>query len=190
MSLRVGIVGCAGTGKSSLARALAARLEIPTLESKKLTHSILERDAYDYASGVQVERFLANSGRQNEILRRTMEQEREAAETGFVTDRTVVDLAAYVVAELHDSDVSALQDIFDTCKRWVEQYTHLLFCPWHDKPLSDNQKRTLNPWYQFQIYAIEVGILEHWGCSYYILREEGTEPRVEEAVKSLGVTIP
>jgi predicted ATPase len=190
MSFRIGIVGCAGTGKSSLARALSQKLRIPALESKRITQDILERDKYDYASGVQIERFLAHTGRQNEILRRTVEQEEGASEEGFVTDRTVVDLAAYVVCELKDLDVEALQHIFNTCQRRVKEYTHLFLCPWREEPMSGNDRRTLNPWYQFQIHAVDVGILGHWGCSYVPLKETETGPRVEEVLGVLGVTIP
>ena len=185
MSLRIGIVGCAGTGKSSLARSLAARLNKKLLESKTVTQDILERDGYDYGSGVQVERFLANTGRQNEILRRTMEMEDEAGE--FVSDRTVVDLAAYVVAELNDTDTKGLSYIFETCKNRVKTYSHLFLCPWHhDKPVQDNDKRTLNPWYQFQIHALEVGIMVSWGIPFTVVHPEGTEERVEAIVDALS----
>lgn len=185
MNLRVGICGCAGTGKSSLARDLAQSLGVQFLESKVITQSILTRDGYDYSSGVQVERFLAHTGRQNEILRRTMEME-DAATNGFVTDRTVVDLAAYVVAELQDMDTKGLKHIFDTCRKRVAVYTHLLLCPWRDKPFEKNDKRTLNPWYQFKIHALEMGILDTWGCKFSIVEVEGTEERVKSIVAILA----
>jgi len=181
---RLGIVGCAGTGKSSLARALSTSLGIELLEAKVITQDILTRDGYDYTSGIQVERFLAHTGRQNEILRRTIEME-DAAEGGFVTDRTVVDLAAYVVAELHNTDIKGLEHIYKTCRRRVQTYTHLFLCPWRDKPFKNNDKRTLNPWYQFKIHALEMGILDTWGRDFSIVDVENTEERVRGIVEML-----
>jgi len=182
MDVRIGIVGCAGTGKSSLARKVAEELKAPLLESKRITQDILERDGYDYSSGVQIERFLANTGRQNEILRRTMEQEQ--ADT-FITDRTLVDLAAYVVCEMHDSDTKVVSDIFNTCQERAGRYTHLFLCPWRNERAGENQKRTLNPWYQFKIHAMEVGILAQWGYPYVILEPYETEERVRLIVEQV-----
>jgi len=181
MNYRIGIAGCAGTGKSSLARAVAESLEIPLLESKEITRDILERDGYDYASGKQVERFLANTGHQNEILRRTIEQH-DVDE--FVTDRTLVDLAAYVVCEMHDKDTDTLGDILETCRKNVEIYTHIFLCPWEDKVADENQRRTLNPWYQFLIHTIEKGILDEWGCKFHIVNPG--ENRSEQVLSQLS----
>ena len=183
MDFRIGIVGCAGTGKSALAESVATDLGFPFLKSREITEDILKRDGYDYSSGIQIERFLANSGRQNEILRRTIEQQ---ALVRFVTDRTVVDLAAYAVCELHHSDATALRRIVETCQKNVSIYTHLFLCPWRDIPVSDNKKRTLNPWYQFLIHAIERGVLDDWGCSYWILKTDGKADRTREIVEILG----
>jgi hypothetical protein len=177
MNYRIGIVGCAGSGKTALAELLAVELSIPLLKSKEVTESILKRDGYDYGSGIQIERFLANTGRQNEILRRTIEQQ---AVNDFVTDRTLIDLAAYAVCEMHQSDVMALRRIIDTCKKNVSGYTHLFLCPWNDLPIADTKKRTLNPWYQFLIYALERGILDDWGCKYQILSENSREGKLKE----------
>jgi len=167
---RIGIAGCAGTGKSSLAKGLSTKLGIPFLEAKAITGDILERDGYDYSSGVQIERFLANTGRQNEILRRTVEQ--QSVET-FVTDRTVIDLAAYVACEMHDTEPKAVKDILTACKKHVTAYTHILLCPWQDRPVSENKRRTLNPWYQFVIHTMERGIMDEWGCKYHMVEGEG-----------------
>lgn len=181
--LRLGICGCAGSGKSSLANALAVRLNIPLLKSKAVTQEILKRDGYDYASGVQVERFLASTGRQNEILRHTLEQQ---SITEFVTDRTLIDLAAYAVVELHSSDAKALKHITGVCRKNVVNYTHLFVCPWADRPVESNDCRTLNPWYQHLIHMVEIGIMTEWGCPYTILTNVETEKRLESVIGCLN----
>jgi predicted ATPase len=184
-SLRIGIVGAAGTGKTSLAEALSSAFDIPLLKSREITDDILKRDGYDYALGIQIERFLANSGRPNEILRRTIAQQQQAEQ--FVTDRTVVDLAAYAVCELHDMDVVAVRNIVETCKKNVSSYTHLFLCPWKDVPVENNKRRTLNPWYQFLIHVAELGILQDWRCQYTVLATRDTKDRIGEIGSILGL---
>lgn len=181
--IRIGIVGAAGTGKTSLAEALSSTLGIPLLKSREITDDILKRDGFDYASGIQIERFLANSGRPNEILRRTIAQQQAEQ---FVTDRTVVDLAAYAVCELHDMDIVAVRHILGTCKKNIGSYSHLFLCPWQDVPVENNKRRTLNPWYQFLIHTVELGILQDWGCRYTVLVAGNTKDRVAEIGSILG----
>ena len=167
-----------------MAEALAVRLGVPLLKSREITEDILKRDGYSFASGIQIERFLANSGRQNEILRRTIEQQRSEQ---FVTDRTVVDLAAYVVCELYDKDVAEVKRLLDTCRKNVSTYTHLFLCPWRDTPVQDNKRRTLNPWYQFLVHLAEVGMLKEWGCEFVVLENNSTTERMAEIESALGL---
>jgi predicted ATPase len=177
--IRLGIMGCAGTGKSSLAEAISKALNVPFLKSRDITQTVLTRGGYDYSSGIQIERFLANTVYQNEILRKTMEQQ---SVPQFVTDRTVVDLAAYALCEMRE-DSDTVKNIFETCKKRVVMYSHLLLCPWQDN-LTDNGRRTLNPWYQLLIHTIERGILDDWKCGYHVM-EAVNEDRAQEALTFL-----
>jgi len=180
-SLKIGICGCGGTGKTSLAESLSKFLDVPLLRAKDITQTILKRDGYDYSSGVQIERFLANTGRQKEMLEKTLEQQ---SIDSFVTDRTVIDLAAYALCEIHD-DRDTVHHIVETCKYNVKIYTHLILCPWQNSILENNDKRTLNPWYQLTIHAIERGIMADWGCKYFIVNSVGNESRTEEVLDFL-----
>ena len=185
---RIGFVGCAGTGKSTLAKSTAALLEIDFLSSKDVTQPILERDGYVYGAGVQIERFLANSDRQSEILKQTMV--RYKVHEQFVTDRTVIDLAAYAVKELHEHDAKTLRKIHDTCRELSETYTHIFVCPWRDAPIKDNKRRTLNQWYQFLINCTERGIIREWElgktAKVYVLKSDGFDDRMAEIAELLG----
>ena len=181
-NIRLGIIGSAGTGKSSLAEEVSSVLGIPNLKSREITEDILRRDGYDYGSGIQIERFLANTGRQNEILRRTIEQQ---SVPSFVTDRTVIDLAAYAVCEMHHSDPAALKRIFETCRKHAMSYTHLFFCPWQVS-VANTGKRTLNPWYQYLIHLTELGILGEWGCHHHVLLATSKDQRLVEISSFFG----
>jgi deoxyadenosine/deoxycytidine kinase len=180
-ALRIGITGCAGTGKSSLAESLAEKLSLPLLEAKAITMPILIRDGYDYCHGIQVERFLANSTRQAEILKKTIKA--QESKHSFVTDRTVIDLAAYAVAEMHDEDLTLLQKIYYECQKNATTYTHVFLCPWASISLQDNHRRTLNPWYQFQIHALAQGIMDEWGVKFHVLKSQTTAKRVAEIAR-------
>jgi hypothetical protein len=119
-----------------------------------------------------------------ELLKRTVAVQPE--DGAFVADRTVIDLAAYAVVELHDDDLALLRKIFYECRKHAGVYTHLFLCPWKDMPVTSNNRRTLNPWYQFLIHALIEGIMDDWGLKYHILKTTDTEERVKEVLAVLG----
>jgi predicted ATPase len=186
MAVRIGLIGAAGTGKSTLATAVSKEFGLRFLAAKKVTQSILDSDGYDYGAGVHIERFLADSRRQLRIMRNTFAAQSEAVD--FVADRTAVDLAAYALVELHDSDVATLGKVFDECRKRVGLYTHLFLCPWLGGPMKDNRRRTLNPWYQRLVHTVEMGVVREWGLasSVHVFEAESCEDRMDEVRTILG----
>jgi hypothetical protein len=178
MQFRIGIVGSAGTGKSTTARVLAEELGLPFLSAKEITDPILQRDGYDFSSGMQIERFLGLGDRQREILYGTINQ--QLNQENFVTDRTFIDLAAYAICEQNDVNQDIVAEIHDHCRDKSKVYTHLFVCPWKEGPLGNNGRRTLNPWYQFMIHCLDIGVLQRWNLGYTVLGTEGVENRVRE----------
>ena len=176
MEHKIGIVGCSGTGKSVFAEALAVRLGIPFLASKDITCDILRRDGYDYASGEQVEKFLATPERQQELLVRTVEQQSVPA---FVTDRTGIDLGAYAILEMEGP--MNVKRYLDECRKLCENYTLLIMCPWLDREIINNQRRTLDPWYQFAVDATQRQAARMFDCKMLTVSTEETEQRLEFA---------
>lgn len=182
-NIRIGIAGASGTGKSSLALELQSRLAIPFVASRDITNNILSRDGYVYGSGVQIERFLASGNRPMEVFH--LLKKKVAKSPAFVSDRTFVDLAAYAICELQDDDPTLLRKIYNQCRKEVRVYTHLVFLPWKDVPVRDNHRRTLNPWYQFLIHSVSLGIMKEWGVTPIIIESEDMEERVKQIVEKL-----
>jgi hypothetical protein len=181
--MRIGIVGTAGTGKSSLARGLAESLGLQLNLSKTITQKILDRDGYDYGSGIQVEKFLATEVRQRQILEDTIQSNQLS--NNFVSDRTVIDLAAYAIAELHSVNPDVLNEIYNICFANVGRYTHIAFCEWNSINLIDNGRRTLNPYYQFVIHSIEKELCHEWGCKPIFLGVMDDDKRVKFVLDEL-----
>ena len=182
IDLKIGICGSGGTGKSSLAHAISQGLGIEVIESKVITREILTRDGYDYAQGIQVERFLAGIGRQKEILERTIQA--EDSMPSFVSDRTIFDLAAYALSETV-YDMVSVEYLLNACKARVATYTHVFFCPWSPQVMP-NGRRTLNPYYQWRIHLLIRGILEDWNVRYNALTDELCKSR-KQADVAIGI---
>lgn len=179
--MKIGIAGCSGTGKSILADKLSQALSIPFLPSKEITGEILRRDGYDYASGQQIEKFLATEEHQMEILKKTSEQQSDVEE--FVSDRTAIDLAAYAIIEM-DGPLRVKKYV-EQCHKLAQVYTHIVFCPWEDKEIVDNKKRTLDPWYQFTVHSVQLGVMQRFGINCTMMKEADADERVKTLVSCL-----
>ncbi len=175
---RIGIIGSAGTGKSTIAVAIADQMKIPICLSKTITGEILNRDGYDYSSMIQVERFLAQGNRQVEMLNKHIAF--EDANDQFVTDRTVIDLLAYTIAESHE-DPAKVDFFYKLCKEQSKKYTHLFVCPWVGK-LAPNNRRTLNPWYQYMIHSLDCSILNDWNIKFVTLGGD-MDVKIQKAIE-------
>lgn len=165
---RILLAGSSGTGRSTIAESLSKELKIPFLKAKDITNPILKRDGYDYSSGVQVEKFLQTKVRQIEILNKTIEQ---MSIESFVTDRGLIDLAAYAMLGVDYLDPEDIDKILCVCQSKLKKYTNIfLFRPGE---LIDNKKRTLNRHYQNLVYTIELGLLKEWNSEFIIIDNYG-----------------
>lgn len=174
--MRILLSGPSGTGRSTIAELLSKEKNIPFLKAKDITNPILKRDGYDYASGVQVEKFLQTKSRQIEILNKTMEQMKTEP---FVTDRGLLDLAAYAMIGVEYLDAEDIDRIVCICQANIKRYTNIfLFRPGE---LIDNHKRTLNRHYQNLVYTVELGLLNDWGISFSIVENCGMDTGIKLA---------
>jgi adenylate kinase family enzyme len=183
---RIGIVGSAGTGKAEFAKLIAAKMDLPYITSKNLVAELLKKDCYDYSSGTQVERFLAQGQRQERILNYLVHEEKKRKR--FVSDRPMMDLSAYAVTERYLSDPVSVRNMCNKCLKHAKKtYTHIIVCPWEDdKPLEDNGLRTLNPWYQFIIHSLTLEFVRMWGGLHYLVSSVKDEERFQEVKEWLS----
>ena len=182
--MKIGIMGSGGSGKTITGFSLAEDLGCEFLASRSITAEILKRDGYDHS--IQVEKFIAQNQRQEEIMNLLIE--RESKHSIFITDRTSIDVAAYALVEMKNSDPKKLSEILEMCKNHAKSYTHLFVCPWAGIDLRrDNLSRTINPHYQLLIHEAQIGLLVDWGLNFEILDKKNkissdlnAEKRVEE----------
>ncbi len=161
-SLRIGIIGCSGLGKSSVARALSEKLDIPCLSSKEITRPLLKRFGYQYSEDCFVESFLSEKEIEFELVDRRMETETRLRDGGFVTDRTTLECFCYAFLSLHtysEDEFSLLEMI---CRTNMQNYTHLFQIPINSGWLEENGIRTMNAHLQRHIDILLRGMIGEW----------------------------
>lgn len=133
MSIRVAFAGASGTGKTTLARAVAKHLSVPMcpVGSRETAAAMGFSSPYD----------VDKAGKREAFQRKLIEDKRawEAANDAFVTDRTHSDNYAYTL--IHDP--AAVLRLLEMYERANLVYTHVFFCPIgsHFDPGDDPQRR-------------------------------------------------
>lgn len=109
----VGICGASGTGKTTLAKAVAKTANIKYVAS--VTRSVYEelglsvQEDYDLKTRLMIQNAILDKSEQQFISSRGM----------FITDRTPIDFAAYVLADVRRSNMS--EDEEEGVKLYLER---------------------------------------------------------------------
>ena len=150
---RIALCGSAGTGKTTLGRALAQRLELPFLEEgmrRRMEAGLRTADL----SHTQLEELF------EELWREQLDEQESATSRhgGFVADRSALDFAAawlqYTLLEdpaRTDDWVRARLAQARTC------YDRIAILPWGALPLAHDGVRSTDRWFQFRFQCLVEG---------------------------------
>lgn len=181
-SMRIALTGAHSTGKSTLARVLAQRLDLPYVEeSARRAYAALGYESADQSAMPPSERLLL----QEHVLQ---EHERgiNAAGCGFVTDRFEADVLAYTLYWLDREPcalafIGHLRDLVAVRRR---QYDHVILV--HPGiPLVADGLRVPAQGHQWSIHYLIAGILRDAGYSVVEMRETDHAARLQRALHAV-----
>jgi len=161
---KIGLIGSAGIGKSSVALEISKDFDLIFLKSKDITRPLLKKYGYDYSSGECVEKFLSKKEIEFEIVDSRTFQE-SLLTGGFITDRTTLECFAYSLLSIEkyaDDEIATLENM---CCENMKNYTHIFYFPYKNGWLEDNGIRTVNTFFQWKIDLIIRGLLDDWGIN-------------------------
>ncbi len=149
---RIAISGSAGTGKTTLGRALAAELGVPFVEEgmRRRIEAGFRPHGYGAREWAALIRELWEEHRAGE----------DAAKDGFVADRSSLDFAAFWLHYGLHEDVEATERFVAEMRAHAERYERIVLLPWGAIPLVDDGVRSTNRWTQLRYHSILEGLLE------------------------------
>lgn len=156
MSLRIAFSGASGTGKSTLAVAIADhyKIEINPVGSRSVSQ------AMGFASPYDVDKAGQRAVFQRRLLAEKVAWER--VHDSFVVDRTTLDNLTYMI--MHDS--SALdEEMLSETLVGLARYTHVVYCPVDAfQNLDDDPARVKDKAYHAVCDGMVRGFLAKWAA--------------------------
>ena len=155
---RIAIVGSFSTGKTTLAEALARRLELPLLP--EVAREIVEL-------GFKLDK---DATPETEALIFMRQYNNELATDDFVGDRSLIDVMAYAGWVLDNQPYRKEMLLWQECERLAERrlrtnYSHVYYLP-IEFPIVLDGLRPDDPAFQKEIDERVVGLLESHGIGY------------------------
>ena len=160
---RIALSGSAGTGKSTLGRALAERAGVPFIEEGHATCLARGRglDLHTLSRDGLGELIV-------ELWDEQQQRERECAR-GFVADRSSIDFAAFWLHYGLYYDEKATRAFIERMVAASASYDRIALCPWRESTPGDGVRST-NPWVQLRFQTVLEGLLERHVPARRILR--------------------
>ena len=180
---RIAISGSAGTGKTTLAKALAARLQVPYLEEGFRKRREAGLDPHDLSQA------------EHRVLLMELYEEAIAAAAGcnggFIQDRCPLDFLAFW---LHygfwreDADSAAF---YARVQKDLDQYDHVIVLPWGTFDITADSIRSTNRWLQLKYQVLFEGLAHRLAPDGKLLwmpvEPTGKAERLAYVVDTLGL---
>ncbi len=178
---RIALSGSAGTGKTTLGRALAAHLGLPFLEEGMRARLEAGLDLHTLAPPALAELI--------EELWAEQDAAERAADGGFVADRSSLDYAAFWLHYGLYHDEPSTERFVERMAAAARRYDGIALCPWGVLSLDADGVRSTNPWVQLRYQVVVEGLLERYAPAGRVLRvpaSELLERRVAALLEALG----
>ena len=183
--MKIAISGAVCTGKTTLGKSLATRLDLPFIEenfSALFKAGWSSRDAKEKTA-----KALVACLEEKAVL--------ETTAGHFVVDRSALDLMNFWrIRRL--PRCCAEYDFYDLCERAMGRYDFVVLTPWQGVPFvqksagADGPRRTMNPWIQFMGSVHIAGLAHHFVDPARIIaipsRAESPEDRLAFVLTALG----
>jgi len=158
--MRVGVMGAAGTGKTTLTRYLAEHLGAVVIPDHIVT--VLREQGRDSWKGV------GDAPQRKKVredaLRRKISA--EASEAKFVSDKTVIDYLAYWLQNQSEHEERPANQAFvEKCRAAAKRYDVIVFLPYREQ-VDYAPGRQQDPYHNLKVAAHKRGLLDLWGLPF------------------------
>lgn len=161
--LRIGLLGAHNTGKTLLAETLSKRLGLPFVQTT--TSGVFAKRGVDPAAPMDIQTRVSL---QEDVLiaASALWSEGDAHRQGFVTDRTPVDMASYLLCDLQGStDLSqdAVDDYLAACMDAVDAHFDVLIQVSPGIPLTARAGKAAPAYgYVEHLHFVARGLMVEW----------------------------
>ena len=156
--IKIAISGSAGTGKTTLALALASKFRCMTIA-----------ESYDDFFDDDCE-FIKPASRLRHQIVETLELKHRAeiARSDFIADRCPADLFNLWLSRGFASYEKETADFYNRCRSYMQKYNRIIVLPWSELLLQQvkihgsRRQRVMNSWIQLHNHSTMIGLLQQW----------------------------
>lgn len=178
MAERIAISGSAGTGKSTLARRLAAELGVP----------YIGEGMREYLESTGVDLHTLGWDGVRALVQRLWEERKEAearCAAGFVADRSSYDFAAFWLYYRFAQPDPETQILLAEATE-AGRYDAVFVLPWGTIPLEADGVRSTDPYVQLHTQMLIEGFVRRHAARVVDVRAAGLDERVAAVLAALG----
>lgn len=150
MPSRIAISGSAGTGKTTLARALADKLQVPYLEEEFRRRREAGLDPHDL-----------NREEHRALIMELYDEalaDARTPEKGFVQDRCPLDFLAFWLHYGFWGEETKSEQLFERVRDDLDHYDQIIVLPWGAIDISADGIRATNRWLQLKYQSLFEGL--------------------------------